>query len=70
MFETVAKLKVPYILMHMKGTPQNMQKDPTYENIITELISFFANQIYMLQELHVNDVVIDVGFWIWKNYRT
>lgn len=66
MFETVAKLKVPYILMHMKGTPQNMQKNPTYENIITELISFFANQIYTLHELNVNDVVIDVGFGFGK----
>ena len=40
MFKTVAKLQVPYILMHMKGTPQNMQKNPTYGNITTELISF------------------------------
>ena len=39
MFETVADLQVPYIMMHMQGTPQNMQENPTYENITTELIS-------------------------------
>ena len=66
MFETIAMLQVPYILMHIKGTPQNMQENPTYENITSELISFFANQIYTLHELHVNDVVIDVGFGFGK----
>ena len=66
MFETVAKLQVPYILMHMKGTPQNMQKNPTYGNITTELISFFAEQIFKLHQLHLKDVVIDVGFGFGK----
>ena len=66
MFETVAKLQVPYILMHMKGTPQNMQKNPTYGNITTELISFFSEQIFKLHQLHLKDVVIDVGFGFGK----
>ena len=66
MFETVAKLQVPYILMHMKGTPQNMQKNPTYGNITTELISFFAEQIFKLHQLNLKDVVIDVGFGFGK----
>ena len=66
MFETVAMLQVPYILMHMKGTPQNMQKNPTYENITTELISFFANQIFKLHQLQIKDMVIDVGFGFGK----
>ena len=66
MFKTVAKLKVPYILMHMKGTPQNMQKNPTYGNITTELISFFAEQIFKLHQLNLKDVVIDVGFGFGK----
>ena len=66
MFETVAKLQVPYILMHMKGTPQNMQKNPTYGNITTELISFFTEQIFKLHQLHLKDVVIDVGFGFGK----
>ena len=66
MFKTVAQLKVPYILMHMQGTPQNMQKNPTYNNITTELISFFTEQIQQLRSLYVNDVIIDVGFGFGK----
>ena len=66
MFETIAMLKVPYILMHIKGTPQNMQKNPTYENITTELISFFADQIFKLHQLQIKDMVIDVGFGFGK----
>ena len=62
MFETVAKFQVPYILMHMLGTPQNMQQNPVYENIITDIISFFAAQIFKLNQLKLNDVIIDVGF--------
>jgi len=69
MFETVAKLQVPYILMHMKGTPQNMQKNPTYGNITTELISFFANQIFKLHQLQIKDMVIDVGFGFGKTLK-
>jgi dihydropteroate synthase len=66
MFTTVAKLQVPYILMHMLGTPQNMQKNPVYENVTTEIISFFAAQIQQLQQLQLNDVLIDVGFGFGK----
>lgn len=66
MFATVAKLQVPYVLMHMQGTPQNMQQQPTYENIIKELISFFAEQLFKLKQLKVNDVIIDVGFGFGK----
>ncbi len=66
MFSTVAELQVPYILMHMQGTPQNMQQKPTYNNIPKELISFFAEQLYKLKQLKVNDVIIDVGFGFGK----
>jgi dihydropteroate synthase len=66
MFETVAKLQVPYILMHMLGTPQNMQKNPTYKNVTHELISFFADKIHQLHQLKLNDVLIDVGFGFGK----
>ena len=66
MFKTVAKLQVPYIMMHMKGTPQNMQQNPQYENVVTEVISFFAEQLYKLRKLKVNDVIIDVGFGFGK----
>ena len=66
MFETVAKLQVPYILMHMLGTPQNMQKNPIYNDVTKEIISFFAAQIYKLHQLKLNDIIIDVGFGFGK----
>ncbi len=66
MFSTIAQLQVPYILMHMQGTPQNMQQHPKYDNITKELISFFAKQIFTLKQLHVHDVIIDVGFGFGK----
>jgi len=66
MFKTVADLQVPYILMHMLGTPQNMQKNPVYDDVIKDIISFFAAQIYKLHQLKLNDVIIDVGFGFGK----
>jgi dihydropteroate synthase len=66
MFETVAHLQVPYIVMHMLGTPQNMQKNPVYKDVIQEIISFFAAQIFKLHQLKLNDVLIDVGFGFGK----
>jgi len=66
MFETVAKLQVPYILMHMLGTPQNMQKNPIYKDVTQEIISFFAAQIHKLHQLKLNDIIIDVGFGFGK----
>lgn len=66
MFETVANLKVPYILMHMLGTPQNMQKNPVYDDVVKDIISFFAKQIFDLHQLKLNDVIIDVGFGFGK----
>lgn len=66
MFETVAKLQVPYVLMHMLGTPQNMQKNPVYEDVTKEIISFFAAQLFKLHQLKLNDVIIDVGFGFGK----
>ena len=52
--------------MHMQGTPQNMQKNPSYENVTKDLISFFAAQIFELRQLQVKDVIIDVGFGFGK----
>lgn len=66
MFGTVAKLQVPYIAMHMQGTPQTMQQNPTYEDITTELIKFFSEKINRLHQLQVKDVIIDVGFGFGK----
>lgn len=66
MFKTVANLQVPYILMHMQGAPQDMQENPSYKNVTTDIISFFAAQIFKLQELKLNDIIIDVGFGFGK----
>ena len=62
MFQTIAKLNVPYILMHMKGTPQNMQEKAEYEDVFEEVSRYFVNKVSTLQELGVKDLVIDPGF--------
>ncbi|MNW78087.1 Dihydropteroate synthase [compost metagenome] len=62
MFETLAKLQVPYIMMHMKGTPQNMQENPSYENVTTEVFSYFSEKIKTLNNLGVKDIILDPGF--------
>ena len=62
MFETVAKLQVPYIMMHMQGTPQTMQLDPIYENIALDVLNYFTKKITTLKNLGVKDIIIDPGF--------
>ena len=62
MFETVAKLQVPYIMMHMKGTPQHMQNNPNYQNVSKEVFSYFSEKIKTLNQLGVKDVILDPGF--------
>ncbi|WP_071147373.1 dihydropteroate synthase [Bacteroides ihuae] len=66
MFETVAKLHVPYIIMHMQGTPQNMQKAPHYNNLIKEVFLYFARKVEQLRELGMNDIILDPGFGFGK----
>lgn len=66
MFETVAKLDVPYVLMHLQGTPQNMQNNPQYSNVTKEVIKFLSEKIYKLHELGVCDVIVDPGFGFGK----
>lgn len=66
MYETIAKLKVPYILMHMAGTPKTMQNNPTYEDVTKDLIYFFSEKIDQLHRLNLSDIIIDVGFGFGK----
>ena len=66
MFTTIADLQVPYIIMHMQGTPQNMQQNPTYEDVTKEVYHFFSQQLFQLKQLKVNDVLIDLGFGFGK----
>jgi dihydropteroate synthase len=62
MIETVAGLKVPYILMHMKGTPQTMQQNAVYENVTLELLDFFIAKTNELKRAGIIDMIIDPGF--------
>jgi dihydropteroate synthase len=66
MFETVAELQVPYIIMHKQGTPENMQVDPYYEDVVKELLQYFNHKLEILRSLGVNDIIIDPGFGFGK----
>jgi dihydropteroate synthase len=66
MFELVASRDVPYILTHMRGTPQNMQLDPSYESITNEILTSLRNRLTILQTMNVSDVIIDPGFGFGK----
>nr|WP_067056060.1 dihydropteroate synthase [Mucilaginibacter sp. L294] len=62
MFATVARLQVPYILMHMKGNPQTMQQLAHYEDVFAEVFDYFVQKIYRLKQLGVHDIILDPGF--------
>lgn len=66
MFDTIGKLGVPYILMHMQGTPLKMQENPEYEDIIREISMFFTEKTKQLTRAGVKDVIIDPGFGFGK----
>ncbi|MFA6769186.1 MAG: dihydropteroate synthase [Parabacteroides sp.] len=66
MFETVAKLGVPYIMMHMQGTPQDMQQHPHYDNFLREVFLYFAKKIQQMYDLGVKDIILDPGFGFGK----
>lgn len=66
MFATVAELGVPYIMMHMQGTPQNMQNDPHYDNLMKEVFLYFATKVQQLRDLGVKDIILDPGFGFGK----
>lgn len=62
MFDTISRLQVPYVLMHMRGTPQNMQKQTEYENLVKDIIYYFSEKVYELRKLGVNDIILDPGY--------
>lgn len=67
MFQTVAECKVPYLLMHMQGTPQTMQKNPVYQDAVQDILSFFALKTEeLVRKYHVHDIFIDPGFGFGK----
>ena len=62
MFDTVAELGVPYILMHIKGNPQNMQENPQYDDLMCEMLVYFGSKVQRLHEIGVKDIILDPGF--------
>ena len=66
MFRTVARLGVPYILMHMQGTPDTMQQAPHYENLRREVMLYFAERIDSLCQMGAKDIIVDPGFGFGK----
>jgi len=74
MYETIAELKVPYVMMHIKGTPQTMQANPVYTDVVAEIYDYFKTGINALSKLGVDDnIVLDPGFGFGKtvdhNYK-
>ena len=66
MFATIAQLGVPYIIMHMKGTPQDMQTHPHYDNLLKEVFYYFSEKVSKLRDLGVKDIILDPGFGFGK----
>ena len=66
MFTTIARLGVPYVIMHMKGTPQTMQNDPQYDHFLKEIFYYFSEKVQKLRDLGVKDIIIDPGFGFGK----
>jgi dihydropteroate synthase len=66
MFDTVAQLRVPYVLMHCQGTPQTMQQAPHYNNVTAEVITDLSRKVRQLRERGVTDIIIDPGFGFGK----
>jgi len=66
MFPLVISLKVPYIMMHMQGTPQTMQSDPHYDDVVSDILFWFGQRITTLMQAGVKDIILDPGFGFGK----
>ena len=62
MFETVAKLQVPYIMMHMRGNPKTMQKLTHYDDLVKDILFYFSEKIAIARSFGINDLIVDPGF--------
>ena len=69
MMEVIAKQNVPYIMMHMRGTPQTMQSQTNYENIIKEMLFYFSEKVNKARSLGINDLIVDPGFGFAKTLK-
>ena len=66
MFSSVARLGVPYVLMHMQGTPQTMQDKPQYDDVLRDVFLYFARKVQQLRDLGQKDIILDPGFGFGK----
>lgn len=66
MHTTVAAMNVPYVLMHMQGTPETMQQNPTYENVSAEVLDYFIHKIKQCHDAGIKDIILDPGFGFGK----
>ena len=66
MIKTIGRINVPYILMHMQGTPETMQREPEYKNVVEEVLQFFGEKVNLLKKEGINDIIIDPGFGFGK----
>lgn len=64
---TIAKLKIPYVLMHMQGTPQTMQDNPSYESVVNDVFNFLKKRLIQLNRLGIHDIILDPGFGFGKS---
>ena len=69
MMETISKYNVPYIIMHMKGNPQNMMDKTNYDDMLQEMIKYFSKKINQAISYKINDIIIDPGFGFAKNIK-
>lgn len=67
MYDVISKFKVPYIMMHMRGTPQNMKNQTKYDDLINEILIFFVKKIEELRKRGVNDIILDPGIGFAKS---
>lgn len=67
MFDVVKELNVPYVLMHMQGSPRTMQKNPVYEDVVADVLKWFGERIFRLRSAGVRDIIIDPGFGFGKS---
>lgn len=66
MFSTIGSLKVPYVLMHILGTPQTMQDNPIYDNVTRDIMFYFSDRLRLLRNEQVHDLILDLGFGFGK----
>ncbi len=69
MFKTIAKLQVPYVMMHMQGIPENMQDNPEYYDVVNDIMLYFLKKIDKLNQLNFDKIIIDPGFGFGKTLK-